>query len=67
MNDSTKTCSTSLSGISLDIPSHLDTTVRECSEWEKTLVHKSSFKAEVEKARDVVLAKGLDLNQLHSD
>jgi hypothetical protein len=66
-NDSIKISSTSPTGISLDVSGHLDTAVKEYSEWQKSLVHEPSFKDQVEIARDVVLAKGLDLNQLHGD
>ena len=39
----------------------------EYSEWQKSLIHELLFKAEMNKARDVILAKGFDLNQLHGD
>lgn len=52
---------------SLDIPSPLDRAVRDYSDWHKSRVEDPSYKAQVDKARDVVLQQGRDLHQLHND
>jgi hypothetical protein len=66
-NDSTNTSLTSLARTPLDIPGCLDTAVVEYSEWLKSLVHQPAYKAQVDKACEVVLANGFDLNQVHGD
>ena len=41
--------------------------VRDYSEWQKSFVQEEPAKAQVDKACEVVLTKGLGLNQLHGD
>ena len=64
---SVKRSPTLLTGAPLGIPGHLDSVVKEYSEWQKLFVQDASSQDQVDKACEVVLAKGLDLNQLHSD
>ena len=51
----------------LEIPGHRDVAVKEYSEWQQLQVQDVSLKKEVRNACNVVLAEGLDLEQLHQD
>ena len=64
---SVKRSPTLLTGTSLGIPGPLDAAVKEYSEWLKLFVQDASFHDQVDRAREVVLTNGLDLDQLHSD
>ena len=65
--NSIKMSPTLLVGTSLGIPGPIDAAVKDYSEWLKLFVQDASFYDQVDKARDVVLTNGLDLDQLHSD
>jgi hypothetical protein len=41
--------------------------VKEYSDWQQSKVHDEILKDEFRKARDTVLANGLDLEQVHGD
>ena len=51
----------------LDIPGHRDVAVKEYSDWQQSKVHEEILKVEFQKACDVTLADGLDLEQIHED
>lgn len=59
---SVKRSPTLLIGTCLGIPSPLDATINEYSEWLKLFVQDASFHDQVDKAREVVLTNGLDLD-----
>lgn len=51
----------------VDIPGLHDVAVEEYSKWQQSRVRRASLKDEISKARDLALANGLDLQQIHSD
>lgn len=51
----------------IDIPGLHDIAVVEYSDWQQSRVSSEALKDDVRKARDLVLANGLDLKQIHSD
>jgi hypothetical protein len=51
----------------LEIPGLRDVAVKEYNGWQQLQVYDESLKVEFEKACDVVLAEGLDLEQIHED
>ena len=51
----------------LEIPSPLDLAVREYSEWQKSRVRETSYKAEIDKACTIVMSQGRDLRQIHNE
>lgn len=53
-------------GSQVYISSLWDVTVNDYCAWQQSRVHES-LKAEFRKARDMVLAEGLDLEQVHED
>jgi hypothetical protein len=53
--------------IPLDIPGLRDVAVRKYSKWQQSNVNDDQLKLEFQKACDVTLADGLDLEQLHED
>jgi hypothetical protein len=59
--------SNAIVAIDLNIPGHRDVAVREYSDWQQSQVHDISLKVEFRKARDAVLAEGLDLELVYKD
>ncbi len=51
----------------LEIPDLRDVAVKEYGRWQQQLVSDESLKIEYKKACEVVLADGLDLEQIHED
>jgi hypothetical protein len=51
----------------ISIPGRLDVAVEEYSDWHQSRVSSKILKDHIKKARDVALANGLDLNQIHED
>jgi hypothetical protein len=52
---------------SLDIPGTLDVAVRLYSEWQQSNVTDVSWKIDIQKACDVAIDDGLDLEQIYMD
>jgi hypothetical protein len=48
-----------------DLP--LDIAVKEYSHWHQSRVDSETLKDDIEKARELALANGLDLKQIHED
>jgi hypothetical protein len=57
----------SFSFSSLDIPGALDVAVRLYSEWQQSNVTDADWKIDVQKACDVTIEDGLDLEQIYTD
>jgi hypothetical protein len=53
--------------VRLDIPGPLDVAVQTYSEWQKSRVVNETLKAEYQKACDITLEDGLDLEQVHEE
>lgn len=51
----------------LDVPGYCDDVVREYADYQESKVRDATWKLEVQKARDAVLADGLDLKQLYAE
>jgi hypothetical protein len=51
----------------LDVPGLRDIAVRKYNKWQQSNVDDDELKLEFQKACDVILADGLDLEQLHED
>lgn len=51
----------------IDIPGLHDVAVAEYSDWQQSRVSSEVLKDDIRKARDLVLANGLDLKQIHGD
>ncbi|KAF4766946.1 hypothetical protein HAV15_009615 [Penicillium sp. str.  len=51
----------------IDIPGLHDVAVEEYSNWQQSRVSRDILKDDIRKARDLALANGLDLQQIHSD
>ncbi|KAJ5095285.1 hypothetical protein N7532_007576 [Penicillium argentinense] len=51
----------------IDIPGLHDVAVEEYSGWQESRVSSEALKDDIRKARDLVLANGLDLKQIHGD
>ena len=51
----------------LDIPGHRDAAVKKYSDWQQSQVIDKTLKLEFQKACDVTLADGLDLEQIYQD
>jgi len=58
---------TSSGMVDLDIPAPLDGAVRLYSEWQQSRVVDETQKAEIQKARDLALDDGLDLEQVYEN
>lgn len=52
---------------SIEIPGLHDVAVEEYSTWQQSRVSREILKADIRKARDLALANGLDLQQVHGD
>ncbi|CZR65341.1 uncharacterized protein PAC_15241 [Phialocephala subalpina] len=50
----------------LDIPGHRDVAVKKYSDWQQSQVINKTLKLEFQKACDITLADGLDLEQIYS-
>lgn len=50
-----------------DVPGLCDVAVEEYSDWQQSRVSSEILKDDIRKARDLALANGLDLRQIHSD
>jgi hypothetical protein len=53
--------------VDLDIPEPLDVAVRLYSEWQQSRVVDETRKAEIQKACELALEDGLDLEQVYED
>jgi hypothetical protein len=51
----------------LVVPGHRDIALREYCDWPQSKVVDETLKAEYQKARDVALEDGLDLEQIYED
>jgi hypothetical protein len=51
----------------VEIPGLLDVAVEEYSKWQQSRVSRDILKEDIRKARDLALANGLDLQQIHCD
>jgi hypothetical protein len=51
----------------LDIPGHRDVAIKKYSNWQQSQVNDKILKVEFQKACDVTLADGLDLEQIYQD
>jgi hypothetical protein len=51
----------------LDIPGLRDIAVHRYSDWQQSKIGDKTLKAEFRKAREVILAEGLNLEQVHKD
>ncbi|CAG8010702.1 unnamed protein product [Penicillium nalgiovense] len=51
----------------VEIPGLLDVAVEEYSKWQQSRVSRDILKDDIRKARDLALANGLDLQQIHCD
>ena len=51
----------------LEIPGLHDVAVEEYSDWQQSRVSREILKGDIRKARDLALANGLDLQQIHGD
>ncbi|KAJ5642756.1 hypothetical protein N7490_006756 [Penicillium lividum] len=51
----------------IDIPGLHDVAVEKYSKWQQSRVSRDILKDDIRKARDLALANGLDLQQIHSD
>ncbi|KAJ5291476.1 hypothetical protein N7478_000727 [Penicillium angulare] len=51
----------------IEIPGLHDVAVEEYSDWQQSRVSRENLKDDIRKARDLALANGLDLQQIHGD